>query len=89
MYVCTGGELFQHLQRDGGRFEESRVRFYLGEIVLALEYLHERGIVYRCDDNSHMLDTCARADDLGNYVIAQRSQTGEHLARFERSCRPL
>jgi len=50
MYVCAGGELFQHLQRDGGRFEESRVRFYLGEIVLALEYLHERGIVYRCDD---------------------------------------
>ena len=44
---ATGGELFQHLQRDGGRFEESRVRYYVGEIVLAIEYLHEKGVVYR------------------------------------------
>ncbi|GAA6006911.1 hypothetical protein JCM11491_001441 [Sporobolomyces phaffii] len=58
-----GGELFQHLQRDGGRFEESRVRYYVGEIVLALEYLHERGIVYRdlkpenilLDSNGHVV----------------------------------
>ncbi|GAA5936588.1 uncharacterized protein JCM15063_001930 [Sporobolomyces koalae] len=58
-----GGELFQHLQRDGGRFEESRVRYYVGEIILAIEYLHERGIVYRdlkpenilLDSNGHVV----------------------------------
>ncbi|KAM0752261.1 kinase-like protein [Meredithblackwellia eburnea MCA 4105] len=43
----SGGELFSHLQKDGGRFEEDKVRFYLCEIVLALEYLHARGIIYR------------------------------------------
>ncbi|GAA6051782.1 hypothetical protein JCM3770_004969 [Rhodotorula araucariae] len=43
----SGGEVFQHLQRDGGRFEEAKVRFYVAEIILALEYLHEHGIVYR------------------------------------------
>lgn len=43
-----GGELFTHLQKDGGRFEESKVRFYLCEIILALEYLHTHGIIYRC-----------------------------------------
>lgn len=58
-----GGELFQHLQRDGGRFEESRVRYYVGEIVLAIEYLHDKGIVYRdlkpenilLDSNGHVV----------------------------------
>ncbi|BGP15723.1 hypothetical protein JCM10213_006106 [Rhodosporidiobolus nylandii] len=43
----SGGEMFQHLQRDGGRFEEAKVRFYVAEIVLALRFLHEKGVVYR------------------------------------------
>ncbi|GEM07602.1 AGC/Akt protein kinase [Rhodotorula toruloides] len=43
----SGGEMFQHLQRDGGRFEEAKVRFYVAEIILALEYLHDNNIVYR------------------------------------------
>uniref|UniRef100_A0A131X7V9 non-specific serine/threonine protein kinase n=1 Tax=Hyalomma excavatum TaxID=257692 RepID=A0A131X7V9_9ACAR len=44
-YVC-GGELFTHLfLRE--HFTESEVRFYIGEIVLALEHLHKLGIIYR------------------------------------------
>jgi len=43
---CAGGELFFHLGKQG-RFDEHRTRFYAGEIVLALEHLHELGIVYR------------------------------------------
>jgi serine/threonine protein kinase SCH9 len=43
----SGGELFKHLQRDGGKFEEDRVKFYVGEILLALEFLHELNIIYR------------------------------------------
>jgi len=42
----NGGELFYHLQREK-RFSEERVRFYGAEIVLALEYLHSNGVVYR------------------------------------------
>lgn len=42
----NGGELFYHLQREK-RFSEDRVRFYGAEIVLALEYLHAAGVVYR------------------------------------------
>jgi len=42
----NGGELFYHLQREK-RFSEDRVRFYGAEIVLALEYLHSAGVVYR------------------------------------------
>ncbi|KAL7931091.1 kinase-like domain-containing protein [Trichoderma chlorosporum] len=43
-----GGELFSYL-RKYRRFEEQVARFYAAEIVLVLEYLHERqgGVAYR------------------------------------------
>lgn len=41
-----GGELFFHL-RKRGCFSEAQVRFYAAQIVLALEYLHNKGIVIR------------------------------------------
>jgi serine/threonine protein kinase len=41
-----GGELFFHLKRER-RFDEERVRLYAAELVLALEHLHARDIVYR------------------------------------------
>jgi serum/glucocorticoid-regulated kinase 2 len=42
----TGGELWYHLRRNG-RFSEEATRFYVGEILLALEYLHSKCIIYR------------------------------------------
>ena len=41
-----GGELFTHL-RAAGRFSGATTRFYAAEIVLSLEYLHTRNIIYR------------------------------------------
>ena len=38
--------MFYHLRRYGS-FKEAFARFYLGELLLALEYLHEFGIVHR------------------------------------------
>lgn len=35
------------LQRQEGKFSEHRARFYFGEIILALDYLHSFGIVFR------------------------------------------
>lgn len=50
LYLVTdfksGGELFWHLQRET-RFTEERARFYIAELVLALEHLHKYDIVYR------------------------------------------
>ncbi|KIY49586.1 putative serine/threonine protein kinase [Fistulina hepatica ATCC 64428] len=50
LYLVTdfksGGELFWHLQRET-RFSEERARFYVAELVLALEHLHKYDIVYR------------------------------------------
>ncbi|KAF9942659.1 hypothetical protein BGZ67_000473 [Mortierella alpina] len=41
-----GGELFSHL-RKAGRFTNDMTRFYAAEIVLAIEYLHSRDVIYR------------------------------------------
>jgi serine/threonine protein kinase len=30
-----------------GKFTEARTKFYAAEIVLALEYMHHKGIIYR------------------------------------------
>ena len=42
----NGGELYHYLS-EGGKFTEDRARFYAAEIVMALGYLHDHGIVYR------------------------------------------
>jgi len=41
-----GGEVFTHL-RSHGRFSRKITRFYIAEVVLAMEYLHSKNIVYR------------------------------------------
>lgn len=46
MEYVNGGELFFHLSRER-IFSEDRTRFYGAEIVSALGYLHEQGIIYR------------------------------------------
>ncbi|KAJ5536998.1 Serine/threonine-protein kinase SCH9 [Penicillium frequentans] len=50
LYLVTdymsGGELFWHLQREG-RFQEARAKFYIAELILALQHLHDYDIVYR------------------------------------------
>ena len=40
------GELF-YLLRKASKFNEDFTRFYAAEIILAVEYLHKRGIIYR------------------------------------------
>ena len=50
LYLVTdymsGGELFWHLQKEG-RFNEQRAKFYIAELILALQHLHLHDIVYR------------------------------------------
>ena len=50
LYLVTdfksGGELFWHLQRET-KFPEDRAKFYVAELILALEHLHRYDIVYR------------------------------------------
>lgn len=44
--LLQGGELF-YLLRKMKKFEEKLAKFYAAEILLALEYLHSKSIIYR------------------------------------------
>jgi serine/threonine protein kinase len=46
MQYQSGGEMFAKIERDGS-FIEAHARFYLQEIIVALNYLHQNGIIYR------------------------------------------
>ena len=41
-----GGELYFHLKRNS-YFKEKAVKFYMSQVLLAIEYLHNNGYIYR------------------------------------------
>jgi len=46
MDYYNGGELFYHLRKNK-RFNEEQSKFYLAQIILAIEFLHKHKVIYR------------------------------------------
>lgn len=46
MEYCNGGELFYHIRKKG-HLKLDDAKFYFAQIVLAIEYLHTKKILYR------------------------------------------
>jgi serine/threonine protein kinase len=42
----AGGDLFYHI-KNCKKFDETRTRFYAAQVILALEFLHKKKIIYR------------------------------------------
>jgi serum/glucocorticoid-regulated kinase 2 len=63
MQYMRGGELFYHL-KESRKFPESRTRFYSSQILLALEHLHSKNIIYRDLKPENIL-----MDDYGNVCL--------------------
>jgi len=73
----NGGELFFHLQNER-RFPEDRVRFYAAEILLALEHLHNAGVIYRDLKPENLLLT-----DQGHIVMTDFGLAKEGMFSYD------
>jgi len=47
--ICSGGELYELIRRTGGFFlkDEAQAKFYMRQIFLTVNYLHQKNIVHR------------------------------------------
>ncbi|XP_030854268.1 ribosomal protein S6 kinase alpha-5 [Strongylocentrotus purpuratus] len=73
----NGGELFTHLyQRE--HFRESEVRIYIAEIIIALDCLHQLGIIYRDIKLENIL-----LDKDGHVVLTDFGLSKEFLTNTE------
>ena len=50
MDLMIGGDLKYHLNREI-RFSEHRSRFYAAEVLLGLDHIHSKGVIYRFVSN--------------------------------------
>ncbi|KAL8142285.1 hypothetical protein V2J09_015317 [Rumex salicifolius] len=94
---CPGGDLNSLLRRQPrGRFSLSAVRFYAAEILVALEYLHSKGIVYRdlkpenilLREDGHIMlsdfDLCFTADVTARIDLREDDRVGPAKVRRRR-----
>ena len=74
--LVPGGELFSLLHRVG-RMKEIQARFYLAQVVLALEYLHTLGVIYRDLKPENILLDAKGYVKLIDFGFAKRVRKGE------------
>ncbi|KAL4435092.1 hypothetical protein ABPG74_003585 [Tetrahymena malaccensis] len=74
---CNGGVLLQHIQRES-RFSELTARFFVCEIILAIEYLHQQNILYRDLKPENILISSD-----GHIKLTDFGLSKEHVADFD------
>ncbi|MBE7180034.1 MAG: protein kinase [Terriglobus roseus] len=83
---CPGGEVFSYLRR-ARRFNESTSQFYAAEIVLILEFLHEKeGVAYRDLKPENILIDAEGHLKLVDFGFAKRIYNSTSSARGHRAC---
>ncbi|KAJ4900995.1 Serine/threonine-protein kinase D6PKL3 [Raphanus sativus] len=83
MEFCPGGDLHSLRQKQPGKyFPEHAARFYVAEVLLAMEYLHMLGIIYRDLKPENVL---VREDGhimLSDFDLSLRCSVSPTLVRF-------
>jgi serine/threonine protein kinase len=74
---CPNGDLGMHLKQ-WRKFDEDRARFYIAQTMLALEYLHNRDIVYRDLKPENLL-----LDSVGNIKLTDFGLVKDQLTSAE------
>ncbi|TMW63141.1 hypothetical protein Poli38472_002082 [Pythium oligandrum] len=78
MEYQSGGELFSYLRREG-TFSEVKARFYLAEMILALEHLHAKGIIHRDLKPENVLISAQGHVKLTDFGLAKEYREGDEL----------
>ncbi|KAI0300526.1 hypothetical protein B0F90DRAFT_1668336 [Multifurca ochricompacta] len=79
--LCSGGELFDYLT-EKGRILEEETRHIFGQICLAVNYLHEKGIVHRdLKLENVLLDERCRIK-LGDFGFTREFDRGAYLETY-------
>jgi len=78
----NGGELYYHLRREQ-RFSEERTKFYAAEILLALECLHQNGVIYRdLKPENILIDSADGTVRLADFGFIKRINSWERTFTF-------
>ncbi|KAG8690359.1 hypothetical protein FRC11_012155 [Ceratobasidium sp. 423] len=80
--LCAGGELFDYLVEKGGRLEENEARRIVGELCLALDYVHREGAVHRDLKLENVLLDERCTVKLGDFGFTREFDKGKLLDTF-------
>ncbi|EMD46645.1 protein kinase domain containing protein, partial [Entamoeba histolytica KU27] len=85
MTYCAGGDFWRLLNKQPGNcFREVVAKFYLAEIICALEYLHMEGVVYRDLKPENILLHESGHIMLSDFDLSKHSDVEDH-ARIKSS----
>ncbi|KAI4333370.1 hypothetical protein L6164_018193 [Bauhinia variegata] len=96
---CPGGDLHSLLRKEvGNRLPVQAVRFFAAEVLVALEYLHAHGVVYRdlkpenvlLREDGHIMlsdfDLCFKADVVPTFECRPHKKVGSQKKPRRGSC---